>query len=185
MKRELMTLLLGASVIMASDAEAQRNRDRGNDRVVRDNGRVERLEPVRARGRIAPRVTYRARPGGVVYSTRRGYNWHRNWVNTRINRVYFDRRFDRSRRDRVLRNKDLRDLLGRNTVNRIRDIGKDAGLRGSLRGHWIHERGVGRILVVTMDRVDIAEFGDFDGDGYIDESLLIARGQFRRGARGW
>ena len=184
MKRELMTLLLGASVIMASDAEAQRNRERGNDRAVRGNGRVERLAPVQARGRIAPRVTYRARPGGVVYSSRRGYNWHRYWVNTRIQRHYFDRRYI-DRRDGLLRNKELKELLGNRTVNRMKDIGKDAGLRGSLRGRWIHERGIGRILVLTMDRVDIAEFADFDGDGFIDESLLIDRGRFRRGQRGW
>lgn len=187
MKRNLMSLLLGASVIMASDAEAQRNRDRGNDRVVQQNGRVERLEPVRARGRVAPRVTYRARPGRVVYSSRHGYNWHRNryWVNTRIDRFYFDRRFDRARRDRILRNKDLKDLLGNRTVKRVKEIGRDAGLRGPLRGYWVHERGIGRVLVVTMDRIDVAEYADFDGDGYIDEALLIAPDRFRRGARGW
>lgn len=184
MKRELMTLLLGASVIMASDAEAQRNRERGNERVVQNNGRVTRLAPVQARGRIAPRVTYRANRGRVVYSSRRGYNWHRNWVNTRIDRIYFDRRYVQ-RRDGQLRNKELKDLLGNRTVKRIKDIAKDAGLRGSLRGRWIHERGIGRILVLTMDRVDVAEFADFDGDGFVDESLLINQRWDRRGARGW
>lgn len=188
MKRRTMMLLVGASVLMAADAEAQRARGQGgNGRVERD-GRVERLEPVRAPGRIAPRRVVRTQRYGptsrVVYTTRTRYDnrgWHRVPVRD-FRRVYF-----RGYRDRraFLTQSELRHIIGKRGVDLVRDAGRDAGLRGSLRGHWVHERGRRSTLVVTMNRVDVAEFVDFDGDGYVDDLFLV--GPARRGyvGRGW
>jgi hypothetical protein len=193
MKRELITLLVGAS-FFASDVEAQRNRDRdnrngGNDR----NGRVEQLEPVHAGGRIAPRtVVYRGgrpahRRSRVVYSSngrRPSYAPARVWVRADWGRVTMHPFAFRTNRT-FLNQRELRNVLGRRTVDMVRDSGRRAGLRGSLRGHWVEQRGQGRMLVVTMDRVDVAEFMDFDRDGFVDDIFLVqARGN-RRVGYGW
>lgn len=193
MKRTTIMLLLGASVMLASDAEAQRARERGNERGSRAErgGRVERLDPVRAPGRIAPqrhRVVRSHRygqRGRVVYTTRnryRNYGWHR--VNRRdFGHVVFRAPFYGRRP--YLTQRELKDVLGNRAVRVVKDAGRRAGLRGSVRGHWVHEYGRRSTLVVTMDRVDIAEFVDFDGDGYVDDLFLIGPAGNRRVARGW
>ncbi|MGY8778563.1 MAG: hypothetical protein ACKVIN_10615 [Longimicrobiales bacterium] len=193
MKRELITILIGAS-FFASDVEAQRNRDRDNQTGRDDrDGRVEQLEPVHARGRIAPRtIVYRSgRPehvrSRVVYSSnrrRRSYAPLHVWVRADWGRVRMQPFAVRANRT-VLNQRDLRNVLGRRTVDRVRDSGRRAGLRGSLRGHWVEQRGQGRVLVVTMDRIDVAEFVDFDRDGFVDDVFLVqARGN-RRVGYGW
>ncbi len=197
MKRELITLLIGAS-FFASDVEAQRNRDQvnaGGDRNGR-NDRVEQLEPIRASGRIAPRHVYRGgrydRRTRVVYSSRSWYrtprarnSWGRNaWIRAdwgRIRMRPFVLRHDRA----FLNKRELREVLGRRTVDMLRDSGRRAGLRGTMRGHWVEQRGQGRILVVTIDRVDVAEFVDFDRDGFVDDVFLISTRGNRRATYGW
>ncbi len=189
MKRGLFTLLIGATLMTAADVEAQRgrNRDRGNE-VNRDRNRVERLEPVRARGRVVPRVHRASRPAQagrpshrfnrgsrVVYSTRarypsytRGHRWARvDWGRVRLRTVFVTH--DRG----YLNKRDLRDLLGKRTVDRIKNAGRRAGLRGSMRGFWVAQRGYGEVLVVTMGGVDVAELADFNRDGFIDEVFLV------------
>lgn len=181
--------------MLASDLEAQRARERGNERG-RDNAarneRVQRLDPVRAPGRIAPRQhVYRDhrynRGGRVVYTSRnrnryRGSRWHRVRAHD-FGRVYFDLHF-RPRRAQ-LNQGDLKDVLGNRAVRLVKDAGRRAGLRGSLRGRWLHEYGRRSTLVVTMDRVEIAEFVDFDGDGFVDDLFLIGPAGHRRAYRGW
>jgi len=78
----------------------------------------------------------------------------------------------------VLNKGRLRDVLGRRTVDRVRDVGRRAGLRGSLRGYWRSDRYGGATLLITMGRVEVAEFVDVDRNGVVDEIYLI------RGDRG-
>ncbi|MDH3271357.1 MAG: hypothetical protein OEN56_08505 [Gemmatimonadota bacterium] len=198
MKRELMSVLIGAALLVPADANAQRNRDRSNDR----GERVQKLAPVTTGGRVAPRgvragvrplyngrVVYSAgRPGrGARYNGRIVYRPHRaGFVTVRADwgrvRLHFDRR---QRFDRRLGQGELRRLLGRETVDRLRWSGRRVGLRGSLRGHWVDTRRNGLVLVVTMDRVDIAEFIDFDRDGFIDDAFIFDHGQRRGWNQGW
>lgn len=85
----------------------------------------------------------------------------------------------------VLDKSDLRHLLGRETVNRVRNAGRRVGLRGAMRGRWVGGRGRGQVLVVTMGGADVAEFADFDRDGFIDDVFLIGEGRGRRVTHGW
>lgn len=190
MKHKTMMLLVGATLLMAADAEAQRARGQGGSGRVERDGRVERLEPVRAPGRIAPRRVVRSHRYGpasrsrVVYTSRNRFE-SRGWYRVPVRdfrRVYF-----RSHRSGAsfLSQGDLRRLIGARGVDLVRDAGRRAGLRGSLRGHWVHERGRRSTLVVTMNRVDIAEFVDFDGDGYVDDLFLVGPAGDRRVTRGW
>ena len=78
-----------------------------------------------------------------------------------------------------LTQKHLRDVLGRRTVQRIRDAGHNAGLRGPLAGRWEDARRRGSVLVVTMDGIEVAEFIDFNRDGFVDE-VFLARGHRNR-----
>ena len=79
----------------------------------------------------------------------------------------------------------LRDMLGRRALDRVHDAGRRAGLRGALSGHWENTRGRGEILVVSMGRVEVAEFVDFNGDGFVDEMFLVGNGRGRRIATRW
>lgn len=188
MKRELILALSGAMLLAPAGAEAQRNRSRDadRDRVERvqpvrtgaERGRVERLEPVRVPGRIAPRRPvarstrdYRSR---VVYTSGRPQRNVRGgtvWVRANWGRVSIKPFAFRNQR-RELNRSDLRNILGRRTVDRIQDAGRSVGLRGALRGHWVRG-GQGRVLVVTMGRVDVAEVADFNRDGFVDQVFLL------------
>jgi hypothetical protein len=88
-----------------------------------------------------------------------------------------DFRFDRRG---VLNQRQLRDVLGRRTVDRVRNEGRRLGLRGALRGRWHQAFRFGDVLVVTMGGVEVAEFADYDGDGFIDEVLVPRRVRGRR-----
>jgi hypothetical protein len=80
-------------------------------------------------------------------------------------------------RQGVLNKSRLRDVLGRGMVDRVRHAGRRAGLRGSLRGYWESDRYRGAILVITMGRVEVAEFVDFDRNGVVDDIFLIRANQ--------
>ena len=67
-------------------------------------------------------------------------------------------------------------------VNRIRDHGRRAGLRGSLRGHWAPTRGLDDIMVLTMRGREVARLVDFDRDGLVDDVMLR---NFRRAYASW
>lgn len=187
MKRELLTVLIGASLVMATDAAAQRARNRGGERERERGGRVEKLEPVRAPGRVIARPVYRTPPVDrrtrVVYSSGmrrpvigRAHIWLRtDWGRFRVS-------FARMPHGRAFLNQgELRRLIGPDTLERIRASGRHAGLRGSLRGHWEVEPRRGDVLVVTMEGFDVAELVDFNRDGFVDEVFLIDR----REAYGW
>lgn len=186
MKRELMSVLLGAALLVpASDASAQRGRsERGP--------RVERLQPITVGGRVAvagrvagcpapahaPAVGCRRR---AAYSARAVYrspvvyrSYRDSGIRVRAEWVRVPARFSAGYRfDRALNPGQLKKVIGHRTVDRIHDLGHRAGLRGSARGHWIDTRRHGLVLVVTMDRVDVAEFIDYDRDGWFDDSFLF------------
>lgn len=187
MKREVMSVLLGAALLVPMDAEAQRGHGRDAD----TNPRVQKLEPITTGGRVAPRGRVAARAPydhrRVVYSSHSGYRaprvyrpgrWDVGYRDTRF-RVRFDIGrapvFVRPRMgfDAQLDAGELRHYLGHETVREIRRAGRRAGLRGPLRGHWVDARRHGLVLVVTMDRVDVAEFIDYDRDGWIDDSYFF------------
>jgi hypothetical protein len=202
MKRELLSVLIGASILLPADAMAQRNRTSDRNRNERDrtervqpapvrNGRVQPA-PVRANGRIAypvrsprhaaasrTRVVYTNRGVSARYSNRGGI-----WIQADWGRRIPVRPIFRGRRDE-LNQGELRDILGKRTVDRVKDAGRHAGLRGGLRGHWVNAHEDGLILVVTMDRVDVAEFVDFDRDGFIDDAFVIDGRRGRLVASRW
>jgi hypothetical protein len=203
MKRKWIAVLVGASLLAATDAEAQRGRVRESDERNREAvaSRVERLAPVRAPGRVVATPAPRARPhrpgrvDGRAYGERRVVyrsgpyrpRAHRRGAWIRVDwrdGVYFRAAPLRWHRA-YLDHGDLRRLLGRRAVRDIREAGFSMGLRGALRGHWIHQPGVGTLLVVTMGGTDVAELVDYDRDGFIDDVFLI--GPHPRGgvAIGW
>jgi len=183
MKRQLMMVLLGAAFLAPIDAEAQRAQSRGQ--------RASRPAPIAASGRLArclapagaQRFDCRSR---VVYSSgsRRSGSYRASRLRVRANwgRVRMLPLGHRTR-DRVLNKSRLRDVLGRRTVDRVRNAGRRSGLRGSLRGYWQNDRRGGTTLVVTMGRVEFAEFVDFNRDGRVDEIFLIRNDRGRRTAR--
>ena len=192
MKRELMSVLFGAALLVPMDAEAQRGRGRAAD----DNPRVQKLEPITTGGRGAPRGRVAARApyarNRVVYSSNTRYRVPRFYRSGRFG--YRDSRIrvrldygrapifvrPRARLAGRLSQGELRRVLGHETVRRIRQSGRRAGLRGAIRGHWVDARRHGLVLVVTMDRVDVAEFIDYDRDGWIDDSYFFRHDRGRR-----
>ena len=189
MKREALVLMIGSLLLGTGEADAQRN-DRRGDR--NRNGRVERLEPVHAPGRVVARPTYRANTayrGGsrVVYSTRRhrpAYAAHRGWVRADWRRAVRFRSFVRPGHRGFLNKRELQDLIGRRALRDIRDAGHSVGLRGKMRGHLVYHR-YDTILVVSMGGSDVAELVDFNGDGFVDEAWVIGHRGYRPAALGW
>ena len=183
MKRGMLMLTAGALLLVPIDADAQRARSRDDGRIQNRNGRVERLEPVRAPSRVVDRrvryvPTRHVRNGRsrVVYSSygRYGPRWRNAfWVRADWGRRIRFHAIGHRNPNRVLNQARLRDVLGNRTVRRLEDAGRAMGLRGALRGHWVSGYGRGHILVISMDRVDIAEVIDFDRDGFVDDVFLI------------
>ena len=85
----------------------------------------------------------------------------------------------------MLKKRDLRDLLGRHTVRRINNAANRAGIHGSMRGRWVGQRGGMRVLIVTVDGFEVAEFSDFDRDGFVDQVYLIGERRPRRTVGWW
>ncbi len=63
-------------------------------------------------------------------------------------------------------------MVGAATVRRVRDVGRRAGLRGSLRGRWAENRRSGAVLTLSMRGQEVARFLDYDRDGLVDEVRL-------------
>ena len=185
MKREVILALTGLALTLPLDAEGQRSDRR--DRVRERDDRVERLEPVRAPGRVFQvRPAYRTMPARVVYSSRARYLDRAAtglWVRADLGTIQFRRGMPG--RGVILTNRDLRDLLGAQNVRRIRQAASRAGIHGTLRGRWAGQRGRSRTLIVTIDRFEVAEFADYDGDGFVDRIYLIGDRRPHRTAVRW
>lgn len=84
----------------------------------------------------------------------------------------------------TLREKDLRNILGKRTVRRIERHSKWLGLGKKLRGRWFQGNRRTVILEVTARGVPVAELYDRGGDGLFDDiQLLEPRAYGRYGNR--
>lgn len=191
MKRELLSVLIGAALIVPADVEAQR----GRKHVPQRGPRVVDTPPAVASGRLnrcrapAHARSFECRPANrVVYSSRAGYRHatvYRPYRDSRIRvrlawgsgRLHFRAR---PYMTGTVGPAQLRRILGPQTVNRVRRAGRRLGLRGAPRGHWVESWRHGLVLVVTMDRVDIAEFVDYDRDGFVDDAFFFRHDGGRR-----
>jgi hypothetical protein len=94
----------------------------------------------------------------------------RVWITPSWARVRVDFRRHDVRRGEIDQ-RWLRDVVGKHTIRRVREHGHDAGLRGPVRGHWV-ARGHDDVLVLTMERQEVARLIDRDLDGRVDVFLL-------------
>lgn len=197
MKRELLSVLIGAALIVPVDVEAQRGRKHVPER----GPRVAATAPAVASGRLARcrapahARSFECRPANrVVYTSRAGYSGSGGYRQATVYRPYRDNRI----RVRLEWGSDrpyfrarpymagtvgpaqLRRILGPRTVNQVRRAGRRLGLRGAPRGHWLESWRHGLVLVVTMDRVDVAEFVDYDRDGFVDDAFFFRHDGGRR-----
>jgi hypothetical protein len=78
----------------------------------------------------------------------------------------------RIRHQGTLKEKDLRYLLGKETVKDIERHAKRMGIRGKTRGQWFQADRNTTVLDVTVDRIPVAEIYDYRSDGYLDEIFL-------------
>jgi hypothetical protein len=177
MKGKLMLVLMGAAFLMPQESTAQRVRDR-----VRTGTRA---APITVSGRLSGcRAPAGARAFDcsrrVVYSSFRRSSASRgnraragsDWSRTRLS-------FRGNNRAPSLNQRQLRDVLGKRTVDRVRAAGRSVGLRGSLHGQWERERRGSATLVILMNRVKVAEFIDYNRDGRIDDVFVIGNAEHR------
>ena len=159
MKRQLQSVVVGAAILLPVSAEAQYGLSRpeiGPDPVV---PRVVRS------GACASRSRGRER-GCVPFVRARSTSRHGVIVR------YAGHDFDRGRA-RSIGRRELRDLLGRDAVRRLREHGRDVGLRGAMRAEWVRWGRMGDALVVTVDGVELALGFDHNRDGRLDELVLV------------
>ena len=199
MKRTMALALMGASLMMPMNAEAQRSRARGNN--PRVEGRVERPTRTVEAGRrpaatpgtgrlVSCRAPRDARAftcapdRRTVYRSSSYLRSGRNryvWVDARWARMTMRLPLRRGPRAEIGQGR-LRELIGRRAVDQIRAHGRAMGLRGSLRGHWQLGRRFDDVLVLTMSGREVAQLVDYDRDGFVDDVLLR---EFARGYRTW
>ena len=181
MRRTLWMVVVGTSLLIPMETVAQRGQSRGRTTVQRVPTVSGRLAECRPSAGARPfdcraRVVYSS---GAYIPIQVGVEWARtDWGHVRI-------RAD-SRRERwgVLNQRQLRDVLGRRTFDRVRDVGRRSGLRGSLQGRWHQARRSGDVLIVTMGGWEVAEFLDYNRDGFVDGVLVPRDVRGRRVASG-
>jgi hypothetical protein len=87
----------------------------------------------------------------------------------------------------ALNEKDLRHILGKETVKDIERHAKRMGIKGKTRGQWFQADRNTTVLEVTVDRIPVAEIYDYRNDGYLDEIFLtgppnrVGYGDWNRG----
>jgi hypothetical protein len=170
MKIVLWMVLLGTSFLIPAEAFAQRGRN-ADVRVVAPE-RSARLAHCRAPSNGRAYVCRSEPNSRVVYryaSTTRPQS-ARVWITPSWARVRVDFRRHDVRRGEIDQ-RWLRDVVGKHTIRRVREHGHDAGLRGPVRGHWV-ARGHDDVLVLTMERQEVARLIDRDLDGRVDVFLL-------------
>lgn len=152
MNRYMMGIAM-ALLLVASDSLAAQTRARVEYR----NGRIDFGVAMR-------RLPVRVSPHGP---TARGWI-AADWGPVRI-RVASRSRI---RYQGTLTEKDLRRILGKQTVKDIERHAKRMGIRGKTRGQWFPADRNTSVLEVTVDRVPVAEIYDYRNDGYLDEIFL-------------
>ena len=78
-----------------------------------------------------------------------------------------------SRNGYLLQRQDLRHLLGKGQVNAIERHARSMRVRGRTEGRWLGMDGWARVLEVTVGGIPVAEFHDYQGDGFFDEMVLL------------
>lgn len=149
------------------------------DRGIAEDGRVGYVDP---RGRVAVDVDNR-RSGwsarvvvlGDGHRARREvYSYRPMWRTVRWNA-----RFDMGRRGRFVDHRldrgDLRDVLGRRTVDRLENHADRIGAEGRLIGRWIQYGPRGRILQVRAGATPVAELIAYGPDRRVDVVRLNVR----------
>jgi len=170
MKRSMSLVLLGASFLMPTHAEAQRARAGRQERVATPQSArlAECRAPSDGRAYVcrapASQVVYR-------YAGRPATGPVRTWIRPtwRSGDLYLSWRG--VRRGEVGQ-RWLRDMLGPRTLREVRDHGRRAGLDGPVRGHWTVGRRGGSVLVLTIRSQEVARLIDRDFDGRVDVFLL-------------
>ena len=136
-------------------------------------GRVVYVDP---RGRIdfGTRGRWDARVEVFRHDRRYAYAYRPNW-----RRVRWHVRFDINRRTRFydehLNRRELRDLLGRRTTDRLKDHARRIDARGRLVGRWVEYGRRGRVLQVRAGGVPVAELIAFGRDRRVDIVRLNVR----------
>lgn len=171
MKRIVGLVLMGASVLIPMNAEAQRRGAPGapsaRDYVGPASARLAGCRAPAAGRSYVCRSDARTR---VVY--RYSGQARRPVVRSRFDRdwglihMYPVRHRGRSG---LIRQAALRQMLGAATFHRMHERGRRAGLRGPLRGHWREGPRLGAVLTLTMGGQALAQLHDFDRDGLADE----------------
>lgn len=73
----------------------------------------------------------------------------------------------------LLKQNDLRRLLGKGTVKRVERHARFLGLRGPLRGQWLRLDRRTMVLELTTRGRLVAELYDYGMDGYLDQLFLV------------
>ena len=81
---------------------------------------------------------------------------------------------------RTLNERDIRYLVGKETVKQIERHAKRMGIRGKTQGHWFQVDRSTSVLEVTVGRIPVAELYDYRSDGFIDELFLTGPPRFTR-----
>jgi len=75
-------------------------------------------------------------------------------------------------RREVIDRRELRYMLGRETVKRIERHARDLGVHGPVEGRWFRVDRYTTLLEVDVRGVPVAELYDYGNDGLIDRILL-------------
>ena len=81
---------------------------------------------------------------------------------------------------RTIHRRELRYMLGKETVKRIERHARRMGIRGRTLGRWFHVDRSTSVLEVTVDRIPVAELYDYRNDGRIDELFLTGPPRYAR-----
>lgn len=200
MKRERVAVLTLALVLHAGALDGQqRTRTEAGarrvERVERTDGRaearsgVERLDPIRAPGRVMPQrydrrhvrrpshARYRGAQSLPFYEDNGRWSRSHRRITVRMPiRLGFADRLDA---------RDLRILLGRETVREVRAAARGLGIRGPMAGHWIARHRAAPALLLTVDGFEVALVMDRNRDGLLDELRLVRPSRGYVGDYGW
>lgn len=172
MRREAWIVLLGIGLLAPIQLGAQKSQRRAENSYRSGNrGAVACTSTMRSArrdcsGRLAP---IRVASGRI-----HGVRARRTWIPVDWGNVFIRHSADRDRFDAISQGR-LQRMLGRASVERLRSLGRHDGLRGRLRGHWYMGSRRGAVLVISIGGREVAQFVDYNRDGWVDQVLLSNR----------